>query len=215
LTSGDSILEEFESQGERRRAQILAITAKLVIAGGAESVTHSAVAERAGLVRTAVYRYFPTRDDLLAALLTEYSALHTQRIDPKDAAAGVRALARATPKRVPPETRLLLEKLWAPEDWSRAVFELRLAIIILQRDAELLARLEAGHQELSTQRTVEQTGPLAQLGLDPIEIRIVNDTTLAVLYHAVSASLAGTIDRDEAIRLTYRTLLAVVQAFLD
>jgi AcrR family transcriptional regulator len=206
-------IEPFETQGERRRAQILAITAKIVVTDGPESVSHATVAKRAGLVRSAVYRYFPTRDDLLAGLLTDYSKLHADHISAEDAAAGVRALAKASSKRIPPETRLLLEKLWDPEDWSPEVLELRLAIITLQRDAELLARLHAAHPELARQQTVELTEPLRQLGLDPIEIRIVVDAILAVLYHAVSAALTGSIDRDQAMRLTYRLILAAVQAF--
>jgi AcrR family transcriptional regulator len=210
-----AIIEPFETQGERRRAQFVAIAARLIVAGGPEAVSHAAVAERAGVVRTAVYRYFPTRDDLLAAVLTQYLVLHTQRVSIEDAVAGVLALARATRKRMPPATRLLLERLWDPADWSTPALELRLATVILQRDGELLARLQAAHLQLADQDSNERTGPLAQLGLNSMEIRIVNDALLAAQYHATAAALAGTIDRDEAMRVTYRLSLAAVQAFLD
>jgi AcrR family transcriptional regulator len=208
------VVEPFETQGERRRAQIVAITAKLVIAGGPEAVSHSAVAERAGLVRTAVYRYFPTRDELLAAVLTELSRVHSSRISAHDAAIGFRELARGSRKRIPPATRMLLEKLWDPEDWSEQSLEVRLAAVILQRDTELLTRLQATHPQLAAQQAIELTQPLGELNLEPIEIRIVIDTILTVLYHASVAALAGTIDRERAMLLTYRTIHAAVHAYL-
>jgi AcrR family transcriptional regulator len=211
---GPSDVEPFESQGERRRAQILAITAKLIVTVGPDAVSHAAVAERAGFVRTAVYRYFPTRDDLLAGLLRDYSTLHAQRISGEEAAAGLLALAHATPKRMPPETRLLLERLWDPQDWVPGVLERRLAIIILQRDTELLARLQATDPQLAAQQRMELDGPLTELGLDPIEARIVIDVILIALYHATSAALAGTIDRQDAIQLTYKAGCSAVRAFL-
>lgn len=54
-----------------RRASLLAAGAELIQAGGAPAVTMSAVASRAGLSRTAVYEYFPSTADLLAAVLAE------------------------------------------------------------------------------------------------------------------------------------------------
>jgi AcrR family transcriptional regulator len=209
------IEEPFETQGERRRAQFLAIAAKLIVAGGPEAVTHVAVAERASVVRASVYRYFPTRDDLLAAVLSGYLTLHRERITAENVVAGVLALARATPRRVPPATRLMLEKLWDPQDWSTQALELRLATVILQRDAELLARLHTADPDLASQEITELSGPLGQLGLSAIEIRIVTEAMLGAQYHATSAALAGGLDRDEAMRITYRMSLAAVQAYLD
>ncbi|MFM1916509.1 MAG: hypothetical protein RJB01_24 [Actinomycetota bacterium] len=54
-----------------RRASLLAAGAELMQSGGAPAVTMSAVASRAGLSRTAVYEYFPSTADLLAAVLVE------------------------------------------------------------------------------------------------------------------------------------------------
>lgn len=54
-----------------RRASLLAAGAELMHSGGAPAVTMSAVASRAGLSRTAVYEYFPSTADLLAAVLAE------------------------------------------------------------------------------------------------------------------------------------------------
>lgn len=54
-----------------RHASLMAAGAELMQSGGAQAVTMSAVASRAGLSRTAVYEYFPSTADLLAAVLAE------------------------------------------------------------------------------------------------------------------------------------------------
>ncbi len=56
---------------EHRVAQqraLLQAAADLVISGGPAAVTPTSVAERAGIARTSVYDYFPSREDLLVAL---------------------------------------------------------------------------------------------------------------------------------------------------
>lgn len=53
---------------EARRESLLDATAGLVRVGGPASVTMGAVAERAQVARTLVYKHFANRDDLLAAL---------------------------------------------------------------------------------------------------------------------------------------------------
>jgi len=210
-----SVAETFESQGTRRRAQITAIATKLIVNLGVDAVHHAAVAEHAGLVRTAVYRYFPSRDDLLAAVAMKYSALHAERIPAEEATAGLLALRHGRPNRIPPATRVLLERLWDEEDWTADGLELRLAAVVLMRDKELMARLRVAHPELAAHLSPERDEPLEQLGLNPLEARIVTDAFMVAHYHATVAALAGDIDRAEAIRLTYRANLAAVRAFLD
>jgi hypothetical protein len=83
------------------------------------------------------------------------------------------------------------------------------------QDKELMGRLRAAHSQIAAQLSTQQDGPLEQLGLDPIEAHIVTDSFMVAGYHTTVAALAGTIDRDEAIRLTYRANLAAVRAFLD
>ncbi|HEY3408143.1 MAG TPA: TetR/AcrR family transcriptional regulator [Propionicimonas sp.] len=56
-----------EHRVAQRRA-LLRAAADLVIAGGAASVTPTSVAERAGMARTSVYDYFPSREELLVAV---------------------------------------------------------------------------------------------------------------------------------------------------
>ena len=208
-------VETFESQGTRRRAQITAIATTLIVTGGADAVHHAVVAEHAGLVRTAVYRYFPSRDDLLASVAMAHSALHAERMADVDVVAGVLALGHGRPSRMPPATRALFERLWDPQDWTQERLELRLASLVLMQDKDLMARLRAAHPQIAAQLSIQQDGPLEQLGLGPLEARIVTDSFMVAGYHITVAALAGEIDRDEAIRLTYRSNLAAVRAFLD
>jgi AcrR family transcriptional regulator len=53
------------------RAAILAAAAKRVAEEGATDLSLRAVARDVGMVSSAVYRYFPSRDDLLTALIIE------------------------------------------------------------------------------------------------------------------------------------------------
>ena len=66
---------------DQRRAALLAAGQDLVITGGPSAVTMTAVAARAGLSRTAVYEYFASTQDLLAAVLGERMAAWTVEVD--------------------------------------------------------------------------------------------------------------------------------------
>ena len=182
---------------------------------GVDAVNHAVVAEHAGLVRTAVYRYFPRRDDLLASVALAHSAVHAERMAEVDVVAGVLALGHGRPSRMPPATRALLERLWDPQDWTPERLELRLAALILMQDKELMARLRSAYPPIAAQLSTQQDGPLEQLGLDALEARIVTDSFMVAGYHTTAAALAGEITRAEAIGLTYRANLAAVRAFLD
>jgi AcrR family transcriptional regulator len=205
----------FENQGARRRAQLVSIAAHLVTTGGPEAVTHAAVAERAGVHRTAVYKYFPTREDLLAAILLRLAQRYPQRVTTEEAVAGSLALAKAAPNRIPAATLLLLEKLWDEDEWTREGLELRLASVIIQRDRELCTRLEAEVPSLAALTTASWLDPLRELGLDELQIRIVTDAIIAGDYNICVAALAGSIDREQAMQLNFKMSRAAVRAFVD
>jgi AcrR family transcriptional regulator len=205
----------FETQGERRRAQMVTLAAKLVVAGGPEAVTHAAVAEQAGVHRTAVYRYFPARDDLLAAVIESHGALLARTLGSEELVTSLLLLAGAAADAPPPEVVEALEKQWDTDDWTDERLELRLAAIVLQRDNELRTRLESTRPHLAERRDESLLEPLRVLGLSATEQRIVIDAFLVALSHATTDVLAGTIDRGEALRVVYRMTRAAVQAFLD
>ena len=82
------------------------------------------------------------------------------------------------------------------------------------RDTSFVTRLRDEHPERLSTWNIELTTPLVDLGLTDPQVAIVTDAMFAGELHATAAALAGAIDRETAINLTYRTALAAVQAFL-
>ena len=60
---------------DQRRADLVAAGQELLVTGGTDAVTMTAVAARAGLSRTAVYEYFTSADELLAVVLSDQMVL--------------------------------------------------------------------------------------------------------------------------------------------
>jgi AcrR family transcriptional regulator len=91
------------TQGARARART-EVTAAIKEAArrqlaeeGAAKLSLRAVARELGMVSSALYRYFPSRDDLLTALITDaYDSLGAAAEQARDAAAGTAAVARWT-----------------------------------------------------------------------------------------------------------------------
>ena len=65
---------------ELRRQQLMAAAMELAIEGGADAVTVSAVAHRAGLSRSSIYEYFSSSADLIADLVLEELDYYTTRL---------------------------------------------------------------------------------------------------------------------------------------
>jgi AcrR family transcriptional regulator len=206
--------EPFASQGERRRAQLVAIAAQIFRAEGSDAVTHAAVSERAGVGRTAVYKYFPTRDHLLSAIVAAYDRIWGPHISTEAAIEGFTTLLRASPRRIPSATRRLLDAVWNAENWTEPRLELRLATAALQRDHDFLPRFATVEPELAAKRDRMFTDPLIQLGLTETEIAIVTDAIFAAEYHATKAALDGLVDREGAITLSYRMNVAALRAYI-
>ncbi|PRX51059.1 TetR family transcriptional regulator [Prauserella shujinwangii] len=67
-------------RGQRRRAQIIDATLRIVCRDGATGVTHRTVAKEAGITTSLTLYYFATLDDLLLAALTSVTDGYTDRI---------------------------------------------------------------------------------------------------------------------------------------
>ena len=65
---------------ELRRHQLISAAMELAIEGGAEAVTVSAVAQKAGLSRSSIYEYFSSSADLIADLVVEELDYFTARL---------------------------------------------------------------------------------------------------------------------------------------
>lgn len=72
-----TLTRRFTHEQAEKRAEALRAAAELASQGGYEAVTMAAVADRIGLSRATVYRYFSSKDHLLAEITREW----TLRID--------------------------------------------------------------------------------------------------------------------------------------
>jgi len=69
--SSDAPVDGRRARGERRRAELIAATLRVVERDGVAGVTHRSVAREAGAPTSLATYYFTTLDDLLVAALTE------------------------------------------------------------------------------------------------------------------------------------------------
>jgi len=65
---------------ELRRSQLISAAMELAMTEGAQAVTVSAVAAKAGLARTSIYEYFASSADLVADLVIEELAHYAHRL---------------------------------------------------------------------------------------------------------------------------------------
>ncbi len=65
---------------ELRRQQLIGAALELAMVGGAQAVTVSAVAQKAGLSRSSIYEYFSSSADLIADLVVEELDYYTTRL---------------------------------------------------------------------------------------------------------------------------------------
>lgn len=70
-----------------QRAAVMAAARAIIAEHGVAAVTPRAVSERAGLARSSFYDYFPSRDDLLAAIAIEAFERWAEELDASIAAA--------------------------------------------------------------------------------------------------------------------------------
>jgi AcrR family transcriptional regulator len=206
-------IESPADQAHRRRRQLVAVIAHLVVTRGVGDVTHASVAELAGCARSLVYRYFPRQEDLLYALLTTFDDELRRRMTLDQEIAGVLALAEPDGGSVPEPTRELFDRLWTPDDWRPPELEFRLACVILMRDSSLRKVLGSHDPALQDSLTRHLAAPLGHLGLRPIEIGIFVDSMLSVMQHVTRAAWAGEMGRDEALDLFVSVNSRVLQAF--
>ena len=201
-------------QAERRRKQLIAVVAHLVVTRGVAEVSHASVAKVAGCARSLVYRYFPRQEDLLYSLLSSFSDDLSRRMTLAEETAGVLGLAAVRPDSIPLPTQQLFDRLWQPEDWERPQLEFRLACVILMRDSSLRSVLGAHDPELQASVARHLENPLRSLGLRPIEIAIFIDSMLSVLDQVIRAAWAGEIVHEEAAQLTAAVNSRVLQTFV-
>jgi len=200
------------NQRARRRAHLVEVAAHVIATYGVDAVNHALVAELAGCTRTLVYNYFSRREDLLYAVIESFDD-GRERLDLREICQWLRD--HPTWKKATAKGRTRLEQLWQPEDWRPEALELRLAVITLIRQIHLGTPLGEHQADLERWIDARLHEPLRELGLGPIQVKIVVDTILALQHHVVEAGLNGEITRDEAIDLILQSSGGVLGLFRD
>jgi AcrR family transcriptional regulator len=189
-----------EPHGERRRAQLVAAAAFVIESEGLDALRMPRVAELAGCARTLVYRYFPRREDLLAAVTAEFDERLALRLDPDAQAAGMRRLADRD------AARPLLEAIWD------VVAELGTAGLILHASPRLGADAEGGLGAVWSRFDERWIAPLRESGLGEVEASLVARSAVALLVELHQRSRRGEVTREQALALGQRALAAMVSA---
>ena len=85
-------------RSERARKAILEAASELLLARGLSAVSMDAVAERAGVSKATIYRWWPTKETLaLDALYTEWAAARPHPRDTGSVCASVSSAATTRP----------------------------------------------------------------------------------------------------------------------
>lgn len=207
------------------RAAILAAAAKRVAEDGANDLSLRAVARDVGMVSSAVYRYFASRDELLTALIIEaYDSLgeHTEahvastRGRPAatrwvDAALAIRAWALAHRNDYALIYGTPIPGYAAPDDTTASGTRVSRALVSIVRDAD--------HLEPLVDRPIEPSLSESFAALrEEIDVQVDDATTLAIitawsqLFGLLSFELFGQtrnfVSDDEALFRAAATVMA-------
>ncbi|MEW2163666.1 TetR/AcrR family transcriptional regulator [Streptomyces sp. NPDC007084] len=202
------------ARGARARARIEVTAAikdearRQLAADGAAKLSLRAVARELGMVSSALYRYFPSRDDLLTALIIDaYNSLgeaaesaHSAVADdaPRDRWIAVCAAARRWALEHPHEYALIygspVPGYVAPQETVPAAARVGLLLIDIVRDAHRgkgVARIK-----LSAELTVEARRMSADLAPDlPPEVIVPLVAAWAQLYGLIGFEVFGQFNR--------------------
>jgi AcrR family transcriptional regulator len=117
------------SKGERRREQVLTEARRHLVDGGLERFSVRSVAEAVGITLGNLQYYFPTRDDLLAAVIRAEIAADASSVPPTGVGDAADELAAAV---------RTLSRRWSGE--SRSVY---VALGLLAQQGSTMAELAA------------------------------------------------------------------------
>lgn len=200
----NAAIDSSEAPGERRRRQFIEIARQLIVEEGVEAVRVPRVAEIAGCGRTLFYRYFPRREDLLMAVLTEYyelmAALSPELIDE-----GMRGFVENEDRSFPEASRKLMQIVWDGLDITGP------AGLILRSTPNLSQELKDHAKTFREQFDERWYRPLRSIGMSKLEADVAIEAGLYLLNTLYSRVRAGEVDRQEAIDVWMRTLSTVTR----
>ncbi|MFB6780402.1 MULTISPECIES: TetR/AcrR family transcriptional regulator [unclassified Streptomyces] len=180
-----------EHHAQQRLALVRAARA-LLEGGDAEAVTFTAVAKATGLARNSVYKYFPGRPELLAAVVEDAMPRWTSAIR-----AGMSAAATPEQKIAAYVTSQLELVRSGEHRIAQALAGVRDAAVVRESAAQ-------AHRELLT----PLTGALAELGDDDPR------RTAVLLQGIVNAATTAIEAGDDAVAVTGRAVRMAVAAVM-
>ena len=186
------------SHGERRREQLVRVAAHVIENEGQDALRMPRVAELAGCARTLVYRYFPRREDLFLAVISEFYERLEQRLEPAAQQAGMRGLAQGD------EARPLLEAIWD------VVTEVGAGGLVLRASPSLAAELKEHVEHESARFEACWIAPLRESGLGALEAALVVRSAMGLLTELLARYRAGELTREAAIDVGHRALSALI-----
>lgn len=187
------------SPAERRR-HLLEIAARLLTTHGVDAVQFPEVAAAAGVTRQLVYRFFPSRQALIMAVLDDFAEALTQRLG--------RAAVYNIPGNLEEGTRLFVEAVCDTIDAKGAG---PWHLLDSKGPDREVARLG---QEIQQRLIGPQTARIADaIGVSEREAAVVAQMIVAGGRAALEQWYSGAITREEAVRATTRGVTALLKAF--
>lgn len=197
----DSI--KLESQGQRRRAQLVRVAAMLIERDGVDNLRMAGVAKAAGCARQVVHTYFARREDLLRAVLVEFDTVLQQKLGDLD------ALVMDTSTFGPAEL----------EAWGRRVAGAAWDLVESEGPAGLMLMVSSHVNPVITEQGAQLRQPFVERwmsyveGILPakIDAEIMVELWLTVFSRLVLKWRAGEITRDEGISHMIRYNSSILQ----
>ena len=197
-----------EPHGERRKRQLVRAAAHIVEFEGLDALRMPRVAELAGCTRTLVYRYFPSTDDLLIAVASEYYAALEERLD-REAQRRTAMAGRDGPPREQDAFEANLTMLDVVFD---VVTELGLAGLMLRGSPNLSDGMRTYLSQRSQRFSAHWIGPIKRSGLSPLHASLVTEAGIALLVELVHRWQRDEITREEAVALSRTCFTALLRA---
>lgn len=203
-----ALLPSREAQAQERRRQLVRIASDLIEAEGLDAVTLPRVTELAGCARTLAYRYFASREELLAGVLRDY----VERLDVRMPAAELRAaLVAAVTSAARGDAapiRELVAVFWEVQmsaGLGGAI--LRTALRVNPQVDALIAQ---------SRRTTERriTDGLRAAGLGALEAQVAIDAMIASFVGLALRWKGGEIGRAKAIEVHARVTVGLLRELL-
>lgn len=189
-----------EPHAARRRRQLVRAASLVIETEGVDAMRMPRVAELAGCARSLVYHYFPTRDDLLVAVVEHFYERLAERLDLSGQMEGMRSLHD------PDAARPLLEALWDTVD------EVGCGGIILRASPRIGDALGERVAESVARSDERWLLALRDGGLSEVEAALAFRTAMALHAELLDRHRQGEVTRDEAIELGRRALAGLVAA---